>query len=52
MRYPVDETALRLGAGVRDETDSPDEAYTNAAQIAPAKPQNWNGLPWGERLAQ
>jgi len=45
-RFPVDETALRLGAGVGEETDSPDEAYKDTAPVVPGKPSNWDELPW------
>jgi uncharacterized cupin superfamily protein len=46
LLYPVDETAIRLGAGVREETDSPDEAYKDAPPVVPGKPESWNDLPW------
>jgi uncharacterized cupin superfamily protein len=47
--YPVCEAAIRLGAGVETETDSPDEAYTNAAPLVTERPSNWNDLPWSGR---
>jgi uncharacterized cupin superfamily protein len=50
LHYPVDETARRLGAGVDEDTTSPDEAYKHAAPVVPGKPANWNDLPWSERL--
>jgi uncharacterized cupin superfamily protein len=35
--YPVDETALRHGAGVEKETTDPDEAYAAFPQSVPAR---------------
>ena len=48
-RYPVCEAAIRLGAGVETETDSPDEAYAKAAPLVTERPSNWADLPWGGR---
>ena len=47
--YPVCEAAIRHGAGVDAETDSPDEAYANAAPLVTERPSNWDELPWSER---
>ena len=46
IHYPVCEAALRLGAGVEQETESPDEAYKDSAPVVPGKPSNWSELPW------
>ena len=46
-RYPVCDAAIRLGIGVETETDSPDEAYVNAAPLVTERPSNWDELPWG-----
>ena len=45
-RYPVSKAAIRLGAGVEAETESPDEAYANAAPLVTELPSNWDDLPW------
>ena len=48
-RYPVCDAAIRLGIGVETETDSPDEAYANAAPLVTERPSNWDDLPWSGR---
>jgi uncharacterized cupin superfamily protein len=45
-RYPVCEAAVRHRAGVEEETDSPDQAYKDAAPVVPGKPADWDELPW------
>jgi uncharacterized cupin superfamily protein len=35
--YPVDETALRHGAGVEQETNRGDEAYAGASEVVPTR---------------
>ena len=35
--YPVDEAALKRGAGVEQETDSPKEAYAKTSPIVPVR---------------
>jgi uncharacterized cupin superfamily protein len=37
VRYPVSELALRHGAGVERETDSPDEAYAAIPERSPSR---------------
>ena len=45
--YPRSEVALRHGAGVEEETDSPRDAYAPFGHWQPERPHNWLGLPWG-----
>ena len=35
LRYPVDETALKHGAGVEEETSEPDVVYASFPQAQP-----------------
>ena len=35
LRYPVNETALKHGAGVEKETNDPNEAYARFAELEP-----------------
>ncbi len=44
--YPVDETALRHGAGVETESRSGPEAYAPYGPPHPGKPDGWDALPW------
>ena len=44
--YPVSELALRHGAGVDVETDSPDEAYAAFPAPTLGRPAGWETLPW------
>jgi uncharacterized cupin superfamily protein len=44
--YPVSELALRHGAGVEVETDSPDEAYAELSQPTLGRPAGWEAMPW------
>jgi uncharacterized cupin superfamily protein len=44
--YPRDEVALRHGAGVEDETPSPQEAYAPFAHWHLGRPDTWGELPW------
>ena len=44
--YPVSELALRHGAGVEVETDSPQEAYAAFMRPTPGRPADWDALPW------
>ena len=44
--YPVSELALRHGAGVDVETDSPAEAYAPFERPTVARPASWESLPW------
>jgi uncharacterized cupin superfamily protein len=46
--YPRSETALRLGAGVERETDSPHEAYAPHPHWRPAASVDMRRLPWGD----
>ena len=44
IAYPREEAALRRGAGVEVETDSPREAYASFPHWQPGRPSS--GLPW------
>ena len=44
--YPVEEAALRHGAGVEKETRSGPEAYAPYGPPQPGKPDGWDALPW------
>jgi uncharacterized cupin superfamily protein len=44
--YPRAELALRHGAGVEEETDSPAEAYAPYPHWRPGRPRGWDRLPW------
>jgi uncharacterized cupin superfamily protein len=44
--YPVSALALRHGAGVDVETDSPAEAYAEFSRAAPGRPAGWEAMPW------
>jgi uncharacterized cupin superfamily protein len=44
--YPVSGLALRHGAGVEVETDSPTVAYAPFAPPTQARPAGWETLPW------
>jgi uncharacterized cupin superfamily protein len=44
--YPVEEAALRHGAGVEEETRSGPEAYAPYGPPQPGKPDGWDALPW------
>ena len=53
VRYPVSEPAARHGAGAREETSDPEQAYTQAG-FAPsrrARPSYWDRLPWASDVA-
>lgn len=50
--YPRSSLALRHGAGVRDETDSPAEAYAHLPHWRPGRPQPQAELPWNSRKPQ
>jgi hypothetical protein len=43
--YPRSELALRHGAGVEEETTSP-EAYAPFPKWKPGPPHDWDALPW------
>jgi hypothetical protein len=43
--YPVSDVALRHGAGVEQETRSPDEAYAAFPDSERRRPERL-GLPW------
>jgi uncharacterized cupin superfamily protein len=47
--YPASEVALRYGAGVEQETASPEEAYAAQPRAEPGRPERWNALPWATR---
>ena len=44
--YPRSELALRHGAGVETETQSPSEAYARFPKWQSGPPDGWVGLPW------
>jgi uncharacterized cupin superfamily protein len=44
--YPRDETALEHGAGVEQETRSPQEAYAPFPHGRLGRPDRWDELPW------
>jgi uncharacterized cupin superfamily protein len=44
--YPVSELARRHGAGVEQETSSPEEAYARFEARRPGRPDDWDRLPW------
>jgi uncharacterized cupin superfamily protein len=44
--FPVSEVALRHGAGVEVETDSPAVAYAAFPEPISARPPGWESLPW------
>ena len=44
--YPVSKTALRHGAGVEREVETPAEAYAGLGRRQPGRPQGWDQLPW------
>lgn len=44
--YARDETALRHGAGVGQDTDTPAEAYEPFPKWESGRPVDWDSLPW------
>ena len=44
--YPVSEVAQQYSAGVEQETDSPEEAYSRFPERQAERPDAWNRLPW------
>jgi uncharacterized cupin superfamily protein len=46
IQFPRSELALRHGAGVDVETNSPDEAYAAFERPEPKHPAGWETLPW------
>jgi uncharacterized cupin superfamily protein len=44
--YARDEAALRLGAGVEEETPAPSEAYSPFPKWEHGRPAAWGSLPW------
>jgi hypothetical protein len=44
--YPRDETALKHGAGVEQDTPSPHEAYASFPHWRLGRPDGWDDLPW------
>jgi uncharacterized cupin superfamily protein len=44
--YPRDATALARGAGVEEETPSPQEAYAPHGHWRLGRPERWEDLPW------
>ena len=47
--YARDETALRQGAGVETDTDSPADAYKPFPKWESGRPSSWDSLPWNRR---
>ena len=46
--YPRDETALKHGAGVEQDTPSPREAYAPFGHWVLGRPVSWDELPWSD----
>jgi uncharacterized cupin superfamily protein len=44
--YPRDDTALKHGAGVEEETDHPRAAYSPFGHWSIGRPGSWDRLPW------
>jgi hypothetical protein len=44
--YPVSDLARRHGAGVEEETDSPEVAYEGREAPRLEQPPGWSELPW------
>ena len=44
--YPVSDAAVRHGAGVAREVETPEEAYAGHGRRQPGRPPGWNQLPW------
>jgi uncharacterized cupin superfamily protein len=44
--YPRDETALKYGAGVEQDTASPQKAYAKFPHWRLGRPDRWDELPW------
>jgi uncharacterized cupin superfamily protein len=44
--YPRDDTALKHGAGVEQDTGSPAEAYAKFGDWRLGRPERWDELPW------
>jgi uncharacterized cupin superfamily protein len=44
--YPRDDTALARGAGVEEDTPSPQEAYAPYSHWRLGRPERWDELPW------
>jgi uncharacterized cupin superfamily protein len=44
--YPRDDVALKHGAGVEQDTPSPQEAYAPFPHWQPGRPDDWDELPW------
>jgi uncharacterized cupin superfamily protein len=46
VHYPLSELAARYGAGAKDETSDPQQAYTDFEPSRRGRPAYWNRLPW------
>jgi uncharacterized cupin superfamily protein len=44
--YPLSELAARYGASADADTTDPQEAYARFERSGPARPDNWDELPW------
>jgi uncharacterized cupin superfamily protein len=44
--YPASELAQRHNAGVQEETDDPQVAYSDLEPPTAGRPRSWNKLPW------
>jgi hypothetical protein len=44
--YPRDSVALEHGAGVEEDTPSPQEAYGRFPHWQLGRPDRWDELPW------
>jgi uncharacterized cupin superfamily protein len=46
LHYLVSELAARHGASATEATDSPEQAYARYEAARPARPADWDALPW------
>jgi uncharacterized cupin superfamily protein len=44
--YPVSEAAVRHGAGLEQEVETPEEAYAGVSRPQRGRPSGWDALPW------
>ncbi len=48
IHYPHSDVAMRSGASVRRDTDSPHQAYMDFPDWQPERPAGWYRLPWAQ----
>jgi len=46
LRYPASELAAKYGASSEKDTENPGEAYGRFERPQPARPDDWDALPW------